>query len=122
MNNANKIQTLQEALSLLQVQVHGYRVASHINAPALDDHANDAYYEKNFKRLQEAKASGLTVAEMQLLIAPISSQRQSFLNTLVESPMTMPLPQSHAIQPFQQNALPAIQQNAVLAIEANAAH
>jgi len=121
LNNANKIQTLQEALSLLQVQVHGYRVASHINAPALDDHANDASYEKHFKRLQEAKAAGFSVAEMSLLQASNSSQRQAFLNTLVESPMTMPLPQSHAIQPFQQNALPAIQQNAVLAIEANAA-
>jgi hypothetical protein len=112
-----------DKIKLLEVQLHGYRVQYCINERPLTEHANDQTFDRKLKRLQQSKSLGLTLDELKYLEASSEPcQSQSVTNilssTMVES--AVPFPQSHAIQPLEQNALLAIQQNAVLAIEQNA--
>jgi hypothetical protein len=111
-----------DRIKLLEVQLHGYRVQYCINERPLTEHANDQTFDRKLKRLQQSKSLGLTLDELKYLEASEPCQSQSVTNilpsTMVES--AVPFPQSHAIQPLEQNALLAIQQNAVLAIEQNA--
>jgi hypothetical protein len=109
-------------IKALEVQLHGYRVSNCMNERPLMDHASDQQFERRMKRLQQMKSAGLTLDELKYLETSEPCQSQSVTNilssTIVES--AVPFPQSHAIQPLEQNALLAIQQNAVLAIEQNA--
>jgi hypothetical protein len=113
-----------ERIMKLEVQLHGYRVSNYINERPLTDHANDQRFEQRLKRLQQMKALGLTLDDVKYLETETSQpcQSQSVLNnlasTIVESAMSFP--ESHAIQPLEQNALLAIQQTAVFAIEERA--
>ena len=109
-------------IKALEVQLHGYRVSNCMNERPLMDHADDQQFERRMKRLQQIKSAGFSLDELKYLEKPESCQSQSVTHilssTIVES--AVPFPQSHAMQPLEQNALLAIQQNAVLAIEQNA--
>ena len=113
-------------ISLLQVELHGYKVSNFLNERPLTDHVNDQQFERRLQRLQRSKALGFTIEDLKYLEQEISPpcQSQSVLNVLPSTmeKSAMPFPQSHAIQPLEQNApLLAIQQNGVLAIEPSVA-